>query len=40
MSNLIVNNLDKSIVDALKKRVVQHGRSAEAEHRTCLKNFY
>ncbi len=39
MSNLIVRNLDKSIVDALKKRAVQHGRSAEAEHRALLEGL-
>jgi len=39
MSNLIVRNLDKSIVDALKKRAVQHGRSAEAEHRALLEEL-
>lgn len=36
MANLIVRNLDKKIVDALKKRAVKHGRSAEAEHRDIL----
>jgi len=36
MANLIVRNLDKKIVDALKKRAVKNGRSAEAEHRYIL----
>jgi plasmid stability protein len=36
MANLIVRNLDRSVVEALKKRAVRHGRSAEAEHRTIL----
>ena len=36
MANLVVRNLDKRIVDALKQRAVQHGRSAEAEHRALL----
>ncbi len=39
MSNLVVRNLDKCIVDALKKRAVQHGRSAEAEHRALLEEL-
>lgn len=36
MANLVVRNLDRSVVEALKKRAVRHGRSAEAEHRTIL----
>ena len=36
MANLVVRNLDRSIVQALKKRAVRHGRSAEAEHRSIL----
>lgn len=36
MAQLIVRKLDKKIVDALKKRAAEHGRSAEAEHRTIL----
>ena len=36
MANLVVRNLDQRIVDALKKRAAQHGRSAEAEHRALL----
>lgn len=36
MSNLIVRNLDPHIVEALKQRAAQHGRSAEAEHRAIL----
>ncbi len=39
MSNLVVRNLDKRIVDALKKRAVHHGRSAEAEHRALLEEL-
>jgi plasmid stability protein len=38
MANLIVRNLDPRIVDALKKRAVRHGRSAEAEHRELLES--
>lgn len=36
MANLVVRNLKKQVVDALKKRAVQHGNSAEAEHRAIL----
>jgi len=39
MSNLVVRNLDQRIVDALKKRAVRHGRSAEAEHRALLEEL-
>lgn len=38
MANLVVRNLDHSIVEALKKRAGRHGRSAEAEHRAILKS--
>lgn len=37
MANLLVRDLDPSVVDALKERAVQHKRSAEAEHREILK---
>jgi antitoxin FitA len=36
MANLIVRNIDETIVKALKKRATQHGVSAEAEHRKIL----
>ena len=36
MANLVVRNLDQHIVDALKQRAAQHGRSMEAEHRALL----
>jgi len=36
MANLVVRNIKKTVVDALKKRAVQHGISAEAEHRIIL----
>lgn len=36
MANLIVRNIDDSIVRALKMRASQHGVSAEAEHRKIL----
>lgn len=38
MANLIVRNLDRAIVQALKKRATRHGRSAEAEHRSILES--
>jgi plasmid stability protein len=36
MSNLIVRNLDESLVRKLKQRAATHARSAEAEHRAIL----
>jgi antitoxin FitA len=36
MSSLVVRNLDQSIINALKKRAVEHQRSTEAEHRAIL----
>ena len=36
MANLVVRNLDESIVQALKARAARHGRSAESEHRALL----
>jgi plasmid stability protein len=36
VANLIVRNIDESIVKALKKRASLHGVSAEAEHRKIL----
>ncbi|MEY2831265.1 MAG: hypothetical protein RLZZ574_523 [Cyanobacteriota bacterium] len=36
MANLIVRNIDESIVKALKKRASIHRVSAEAEHRKIL----
>lgn len=37
MARLLVRDLEPEIVQALKKRADQHGRSAEAEHREILK---
>jgi plasmid stability protein len=37
VAQLIVRNVDDSVVRALKQRAVQHGRSAEAEHRALLR---
>jgi len=36
MAQLIVRNISKAIVAALKRRAAEHGRSAEAEHRALL----
>lgn len=36
MANLIVRNIDDSIVKALKQRASSNGVSAEAEHRKIL----
>ncbi|MEO1400180.1 MAG: DNA-binding protein [Cyanobacteria bacterium J06635_1] len=36
MANLIVRNIDETIVKALKQRASRHGVSAEAEHRKIL----
>jgi plasmid stability protein len=36
MATLIVRAVEDSIVTALKRRAVRHGRSAEAEHRAIL----
>lgn len=36
MPDLLVRNVDESLVQALKERAGAHGRSAEAEHREIL----
>lgn len=36
MAQLVVRNLDDKLVEALKRRAAEHGRSAEAEHRAIL----
>ena len=36
MANLLVRDIDESLVRALKQRAAKHGRSAEAEHREIL----
>lgn len=38
MPNLLVRDIDESLVLALKQRAAKHGRSAEAEHREILAN--
>jgi len=37
MPDLLVRNVDKEVVQALKKRAGLYGRSAEAEHRLILR---
>ena len=36
MADLLVRGVEESVVRALKKRAREHGRSAEAEHRSIL----
>lgn len=36
MANLVVRNIDETIVQALKERAGRSGHSAEAEHRLIL----
>lgn len=36
MADLLVRSIDDDVVRALKERAVEHGRSAEAEHRAIL----
>ena len=36
MANLIVRDIEESLVRALKLRAARHGHSAEAEHREIL----
>ena len=36
MANLIVRDIDETLVRALKQRAARSGRSAEAEHREIL----
>lgn len=38
MANLIVRNIDDTVVKALKQRASHHGVSAEAEHRKILEH--
>lgn len=37
MAQLIVRDISKALVDLLKRRAAEHGRSAEAEHREILR---
>ena len=36
MSQLLVRDVPQDVVEALKRRAAEHGRSAEAEHRIIL----
>jgi antitoxin FitA len=36
MANLLVCNVDESLVQSLREQAAAHGRSAEAEHREIL----
>lgn len=38
MAQLIVRNLETSVVRQLKRNAAEHGRSAEEEHREILRN--
>jgi len=37
VAQLIVRDIDDALVTRLKRRAVEHGRSAEAEHREILR---
>jgi antitoxin FitA len=37
VAQLIVRNIDDSVVEALKREAARNGRSAEAEHREILR---
>jgi antitoxin FitA len=37
MAQLIVRNIEESVVEALKREAARHGHSAEAEHREILR---
>jgi antitoxin FitA len=36
MAQLLIRGVPQDVVDALKRRAAEHGRSAEAEHRAIL----
>ncbi len=38
MSQLLVRDVPRDVVDALKRRAADNGRSAEAEHRAILES--
>jgi antitoxin FitA len=40
MATLIVRNVDADLVKQLKHRAVEHGRSAEEEHREILRKAF
>lgn len=37
VASLLVRNLEPELVERLKRRAAEHGRSAEAEHRELLR---
>jgi antitoxin FitA len=39
MPQLLVRDVPQDVVEALKRRAVEHGRSAEAEHRAILEEI-
>lgn len=40
MAQLLVRGLSKEVVENLKRRAAEHGRSAEAEHRIILEELF
>jgi plasmid stability protein len=36
MAQLLVRNVPQDVIEALKRRAAEHGRSTEAEHRLIL----
>jgi antitoxin FitA len=38
MPQLLVRDVPRDVVEALKRRAAEHGRSAEAEHRAILED--
>jgi plasmid stability protein len=40
MAQLLVRDVPQDIVEALKRRAAEHGRSAEAEHRLLLERTF
>jgi antitoxin FitA len=39
MPQLLVRDVPRDVVEALKRRAAEHGRSAEAEHRAILEEI-
>ena len=40
MAQLLVRGVPEDVVEALKRRAAEHGRSAEAEHRIILEETF
>jgi plasmid stability protein len=38
MAQLLVRDVPQDVIEALKRRAAEHGRSAEAEHRVILED--